>query len=148
MDTSKLGQGTLIAGVSGAALFVVMFLSWYGVDLAGGLGEIAGVDTSVSANAWESFSFTDLVLLVAVIAGVGGAAMTAMGANIDLPFPVSTATAAAGGAATLFVLFRLLNPPADGLDREIGIFLGLIASAGVAYGGYMQMQEEGVSPAE
>lgn len=145
MDTTKMGQGTLIAGASGAALFVIMFFSWFGVDLggAGGLAEAAGVDTT--ANAWQSFDLIDLVLLATVIVAVGGAVIAGSGARLDLPFPISTATAGLGALATILVLYRVLNPPGEGgVDREIGLFLGLIASAGVAYGGYTAMQEEGV----
>ena len=49
---------------------------------------------------------------------------------------------AAGGLGVLLVLFRLLDlPTPDGgggvdFSRKFGIFLGLIAAAGVAYGGW------------
>jgi hypothetical protein len=43
------------------------------------------------------------------------------------------------------VLYRLINPPGDGLGREIGIWLGLLTTAGITYGGYLGMQEEGTS---
>ena len=33
----------------------------------------------------------------------------------------------------------------EGLDRAYGVFLGLIASAGIAYGGWRAMEEEGTS---
>lgn len=55
---------------------------------------------------------------------------------------------AAGALAVLIVLFRLLLPPDGGIDelevsRKIGVFLGLIAAAGVAFGGYTAMNERG-----
>jgi len=31
------------------------------------------------------------------------------------------------------------------VSRSIGVFLGLIAAAGITYGGWMAMQEEGAS---
>ena len=53
----------------------------------------------------------------------------------------------------LIVLFRLLVPPdfgIEGLDvgREIGVFLGLLAAVGVAFGGYTASNERasGVAP--
>ena len=53
----------------------------------------------------------------------------------------------------LLILFRIVDPPSFGsfggvsVDGtvEFGIFLGLIAAAGIAYGGYMAMKEEGTS---
>ena len=32
MDTSRIGQGQMIAAVAAIVLFVVMFLSWYSVE--------------------------------------------------------------------------------------------------------------------
>jgi hypothetical protein len=54
----------------------------------------------------------------------------------------------AGGLAVLLVLFRLIDLPtpdldAEGVDfsRKFGIFLALIAAAGVAYGGWRATEE-------
>jgi hypothetical protein len=56
----------------------------------------------------------------------------------------------------VLILFRIISPPDFGVGdlgdlagvdvgREIGVFLGLIAAAGIAYGGYEAMQESGTS---
>ena len=50
-----------------------------------------------------------------------------------------------GYLTTLLVLYRLIDPPVEGLDRAYGVFLGLIASAGIAYGGWRAMEEEGTT---
>jgi hypothetical protein len=142
----------LIAGISGVALFIIMFFSWFGapeaeiVTPAGGieidLGEVPGADTT--ANAWQSFDFIDIVLLVTIIVAVGLAVMSAAGSSVNLPVAASALTAGLGILATLLVLYRIIDPPSDA-DREFGVFLGLIACAGIAVGGWMAMQEEGAT---
>jgi len=71
---------------------------------------------------------------------------------VSLPVAGSALTAGIGAFAFLLVLFRLISPPGDSvagqdidLSRDIGIWLGLLATAGITYGGYQGMQEEGTS---
>jgi hypothetical protein len=158
MDTGNVGRGALIAGVSGAALFIIMFFSWFGADvseafeipanvpedIAEQAAEQSGVDLDTSFNAWQSFDFIDLVLLLAVIVSVGVAAIDMTGASVSLPVAGSAVVTGIGALAFLLVLYRLVNPPGE-LDREFGVWLGLIATAGITYGGYVGMQEEGTS---
>jgi hypothetical protein len=153
LDVGAVPRGALIAGISGAALFIIMFFSWFGapdaqivtpagsVDITG-LAEASGVDTT--ANAWQSFDFIDIVLLVTVIVAVGLAVMSAAGSSVNLPVAASALTAGLGILATLLVLYRIIDPPSDA-TREFGVFLGLIACAGVAAGGWLAMQEEGTT---
>ena len=121
--------------------------------------EDAGEDTS--ANAWQSFSLIDIVLAVAIAAALILAAVRARG--VQLPVPLSAIVAGLGGLATLLVLFRIISPPdlldafggstdvPDGVDvetdvgREIWSFVGLIAAAGITYGGWRAMQDEGTA---
>jgi hypothetical protein len=154
METANVGRGTLIAGVSGVLLFIFMFFSWFGVDVESAVPasvpedianqaiEESGFDTTF--NAWQAFDFIDFVLLLAVIASVGFAAIDLTGASVSLPVAGSAVTAGIGAIAFLLVLYRLINPP-DDLGREIGVWLGLLATAGITYGGYEGMQEEGAS---
>jgi hypothetical protein len=150
MDVAGLRRGELIAAVSGLALFIIMFLSWFGgsievegvgeVDL--GLAEAVGVDTTF--NAWQSFDFIDIVLLVTVIVAVGLAVMAAAGSSVNLPVAAGALTAGLGLLSTLLILYRIIDPP-FGAGREYGVYLGLIAAAGVTIGGWLAMQEEGYS---
>jgi hypothetical protein len=141
MDVNRLSQGEKIAAGSGVLLFIVMFFSWFGAsgDIEA-LGQAVGVDTSF--NAWQSFDFIDLVLLVTVLAAVGAAAAKAADARID--FPLSAVVTGLGGLSTLLVLYRLIDPPGDA-SRKFGVFLGLILAAALTYGAWLAMQEEGTS---
>lgn len=148
MDLSRLGRGERIAAVSGALLFVFMFFKWFGVSLDTGLGSFGGG----SVNAWDSLDVIRFVLLITVLVAVGSALLKAAGNEISTPMPISTIITLLGGLSVLLILYRLIDPPGGGVDiegveitRQIGIFLGLIAAAGVTYGGYTAMEEEGTS---
>ncbi len=144
MDFTRLSQGEKIAGIAGIALFIIMFLSWFGApdNAFTAAANSAGVDTTF--NAWQSFDFIDIVLMVTVIAAVGLAVLAMSEAEVGLPVAASAVVAALGALSTVLVLYRILDPPADA-SRKFGVFLGLIAAAAVAYGGWQAMQEEGTS---
>jgi hypothetical protein len=144
VDSSKLGVGEIVAGASGLALFVFMFLPWYGIDSIGGFG--VGGD----ANAWEAFSFIDILLFLVAVVVVGMVLVQMAESTPDLPSPPAQIIMVAGVVALVLILFRLLFTPGidtAGLDidvdlgRKIGIFLGLIAAAGITYGGWRAMNE-------
>ncbi len=141
----------MIAAVSAAALFILMFFGWFGVpDSVDGIdtgfaqefAEAAGVDTSF--NAWQAFDIIDLVLLVTIVVAIGAAAMAASGSASSLPVAASAVVTGLGLLSTLLVLYRVISPP-DDAGREFWLFLGLIACAGIAAGGWMAMQEEGTT---
>ena len=148
MDINKLNQGEKIAAGSAIALLLIMFIfNWFGVE---------GFDGGF--NAWESFGFIDIILFISVLIAVGGAVVTASSQSVNTPVAISAVTTIFGVLCVLLVLFRIIDPPGGGevdtalgsvdvpdATRKIGVFLGLIASAGIAAGGWMAMQEEGVS---
>jgi hypothetical protein len=147
VDTSRISFGEMVAAASGIALFIFMFLPWYGVD-------VSGFDVSESANAWEAMSFIDILLFLVVIIAVGAALARAAGSMpSDLPAPAGTIVMIAGVVAVILILFRIIDIPAgdvpevveDSVDftRKIGIFLALLAAAGIAFGGYTAANERG-----
>jgi len=153
LDTNRLSQGEMIAAGAAILLFIVMFITWFSVDLGdNGLFEAAGVDTG--ANAWQAFSWIDIVLFVTIIVAVGGAVVAATATSVNTPVAVSAITTGLGILSFLLVLYRIIDPPGagdipDGLDigisRGIGVWLGLILTAAIAFGGWRAMEEEGAS---
>jgi hypothetical protein len=126
---TRIRLGELVGALSGLGLLVVSFLPWYS---AGGQ----------DATAWQAFSVIDLVMAAAAIAGLS-VGIVAFG-RISVSYPVAGSTIAAGFGALALVLiaYRLVNPPGSGdVDREVGAWLGLIAAAGITFGGYLGMQE-------
>jgi hypothetical protein len=144
MSLSSLRTGERIAVAAAALLFFDLFLNWYGYNLgeAFGVGDTLGVTTS--ASGWESFQYTDIVLFLIVSTTLG---LLLLGSNRPLPVPRSAIVAGIGALATLLILWRLVNQPGpDGLiDVRFGAYLGLLLAAGIAFGGWRTMQEEGTS---
>ena len=133
-----MNLGRAVAGGSGLALLLFMFLPWFGGDRLVEL-PTAGVVTAEgeSSDAWESFAVIDLILFAT-------AAVAISYALTELPPPI--VVTAAGALATALVVFRIVDPPSlntlvgqvdSGVGRRIGVFLGLLASAGIAAGGYL-----------
>ena len=125
---STLSSGELVGAVSGLGLLVASFLPWYSAG-----------DTD--ATAWQAFSVIDLVLLAAAVVSVSVAVVVLTRLSVSYPPAGSSVAAGFGAAAVVCVLYRLIDPPASGVDLEIGAWIGLIASAGVLVGGYLGMQE-------
>jgi hypothetical protein len=140
----------MIAAVSGAALLIIMFLPWFG--LGGELGDAfneaqdlgLAPDVDTNANAWQSFGFIDIVLFVTVVVSVAFGIAAAMSRDVALPVAAEAITSGLGILSVVLIAYRLLDTPYDS-SRKIGVVLGLIAAAGVAYGGWVGMQEGGTS---
>jgi hypothetical protein len=148
MDTSKLSVGDQIAALSGAVLLIVLFLPWYGVDV-----NVAGFSASESVNAWEAMSFIDILLFLVALVAIGVPVAKATG-TLPEDIPGGMLVLAAGGIGLLLVLFRLIDIPAPDVPaaaessvdfgRKIGLFLGVLAAAGITYGGWRATAEDPV----
>jgi Protein of unknown function (DUF2510) len=165
LDTSKLSFGDMIAGASGLALFLFMFLPWFEAATSDDeeqeqLEEAAdelGID--LVKNAWESFAFIDILLFLIAAAAVVYAIMRALDALPVLPVPPGLVIAGLGALALLLILFRIIVTPNleieaggetvkvkdedDGeINRKIiGLLLSLLAAGGIAFGGFTSAQE-------
>ena len=127
----------MIAGISAAILFIVMFLGWFGApDEINGVptgvdfAEAAGVDTSL--NAWQSFDFTDIVLLVTIVVAVGGAIATLMARDVGAPGGRERDHGRPRDSQPAVRAFRIINTPSSGdldLDREFWRLPGPAAAA-------------------
>jgi hypothetical protein len=148
MDVDRLSTGEKIAGVSAILLFIFMFFDWFTVDVSGGEGLFS---VSVGGSAWEAFSTIDLFLMVTIIVAVAVAVVRLSDALVEPPFSINAAVAILGAISVLLILYRIIDPPGGsdvaGVDigPALGAFLGLIAAAGITYGGYRAMQEEGTT---
>jgi magnesium-transporting ATPase (P-type) len=154
VDAGRLGTGETIAAAAGLALFIIMFIfKWFGVDFGSdSLGLGSAVDAS--ANAWNSMEWIRWILLITALVAIGGALMTANAQSVNTPVAISAITCGLGILSVILILFRIIDPPSSGdipdgfdisISRKIGVFLGLIAAGGIAYGGWRAMEEEGTS---
>lgn len=148
----KLGPGEKVAGVSAILLFVFMFFDWFGVEVSGVDG-FSGSVPGGSSSAWDALDFIPIVLVIAIVAALVMAGLRLAESPAEPPVPMSAIVTALGVISVLLILYRIIDPPSfasfGGVSVDatlsVGIFLGLIAAAGIAYGGYSTMKEEGVT---
>jgi hypothetical protein len=140
-----LGPGEKIAGIGGLALILIMFLfAWYSVGVVG-------------VNGFDAFdAYSDWVDIILVFTAFCGMALALFGSGAErTSVPLTVVTALLGTASAILVLIYLISPPSVptlgeatvefDLNREIGVWLGLIAAGAVALGGYTAMRDEGLT---
>jgi hypothetical protein len=147
LDLNKINMGEKIIGVSGVLLFIFSFFSW--------LGFSAG-SFSASSSAW-SFTLCWIAVVIGILM-VGYVAAKLFDVSLPALGGVTWAQILLGAAvvAFLFILIKVIvGPSTSGVDigalgvskdRKIGIFLGLIASAGLVGGAYLNAKEVGELP--
>jgi hypothetical protein len=148
----KLSPGEKIAGGSAILLFIFMFFDWFGVEV-NGAGGFSGSVPGAGGSAWEALEFIPIVLVITIIAALVMAGLRLADSTVEPPVPMSTVVTVLGVVSVLLILFRIVDPPTfasfGGVSVDatlsIGIFLGLIAAGGIAYGGYSTMREEGIT---
>ena len=144
MVGGRLTQGQLIAGIGAAVLLVAMFLPWIGVSgpsIPAGIPVPSGISTgSTSENVWKG-STLDVYLLITVIVAALPALLALTDSSEEFSF-VSAATFLLGVVGVILIAAFLTVDFPDGADRKIGAFIGLVAAAAIAFGGFRAMQEE------
>ncbi|NQV05505.1 hypothetical protein HQ535_03065 [bacterium] len=133
MDFGKLSTGMKIALISGVVLIINLFLPWYRVDF--GIG-------SVSANAFDAGFLAWFGSLLA-IAGAVLLLLKVLGTTEINAGPLKTEQLAflLAVAGVILVLLRFLTETSSVF---LGLFLGIAACAGVAYGAFTEMKAHGM----
>jgi hypothetical protein len=155
MDLDKLSSGEKIAGVSSIVLFIFMFFDWFTVEVSGGNG-IFSASASAGGSAWDALDWIPIVLVVTIVAGLGIAVLRLMDSPYEPPVSGNAIVAILGAVSFLLILYRIIDPPGAGsvpglsvdVSPAFGIFVSLVAAAGIAYGGYKAMQDEGTTFAD
>jgi uncharacterized membrane protein YhaH (DUF805 family) len=152
MEVDKLNTGEKISAVSAILLFIFMFFDWFGVEVSGVPG-FSGSVSGAGGNAWDALEVIPIFLMIAIVAAIGVAVIRLTDADLEPPISLNAIVAALGGLAVLLILYRIVDTPGGGsfggvsveTTLKFGIFLGLLAAAGIAYGGYSAMREEGMT---
>lgn len=146
MDVSKLKRSDWVILASFLVFFVATFLDWFTAEVEGGL-------ISVSVNGYDLdgalfWVWLPLLLGLAMVTVVLLRAFSPETRLPDLPIGWGQALFFAGVAALALVLLKFLlgedAPSGLGVDvsRGIGIFLAVLATAGLAAGGWLKWQDE------
>jgi hypothetical protein len=152
MDLDKLSSGEKIAGVSSIVLFIFMFFDWFTVEVSGGSG-VFSASASAGGSAWDALDWIPIVLVITILAALGVAALRLLESDYEPPVSGNAIVAILGAISFLLILYRIISPPdagsVPGLSIDVspafGIFVSLVAAAGIAYGAYRAMQAEGAS---
>jgi hypothetical protein len=151
MEADRLSTGEKISAVSAVLLFIFMFFDWFGAkveSVTGFSGDVPG-----GGSAWDALDVIPIFLMAAIVVAIGVAVIRLTDADIEPPFSLNMVVAVLGGLAVLLILYRIVSPPGGedfggvsvDITLKIGIFLGLVAAAGIAYGGFSAMREEGAT---
>ena len=134
MDTQRLRQGEIVAGIGGLALFIVLFLDWFAVGDAG-------------VSGWDSLGgdVTGFIVALTAISGIVLGVLAAAGSRLNIPVPRGGITAALGWLTVGIIFWRILATP-EGADIEFGLFLGLAAAIAIALGATLVLREDGYEP--
>jgi hypothetical protein len=132
-------KAPLIAGASGLLLLIAMLLPWYGRET-----DIAGAVVTESWTAWQSLSVIAVLLFAIGVTAIAVPIGRLIWAAPER-FRDDRMLIVLGLLGVLLVLFRLADVPVASIDlhpgdsadtsRGIGIFLALLATAGIAIGG-------------
>jgi hypothetical protein len=147
---TKLSRGEKVSAVSAILLFAFMFLDWFGARVHGVPGFTG---PTPGGSAWQVLDVIPVFLMLAIVCALGVAVVRLSDADLELAVSLNAIVAAVGALAVLLIVFRIVDPPSVGslggvpvdVTLEAGVFLGLAAAAGIAYGGWSAMREEGLT---
>jgi hypothetical protein len=131
MDLRRLRVGEWVVGACGVLLLVALFLDWYG---------------DPPENAWEALTVLDVILAVVALSAISVPIVTAAHRVPAVPLALESLVALIALVGVILVLIRVLNLPGDAHSREIGLWLGLVATLGIFAGGMIGMRDERRSP--
>ena len=141
---NALSMGEKIILPAGVVLFIVGFLPWYNVSAS-----YEGFSASKSWNAWSEFDAFWSIL--AILIGLAMAAVVVVKnlGTVAVPDNVGGATwpkihLGAGVAALVFVLIKLGN---ESSHMGFAFYIGIIAAAALAAGGFLMFREESAAAA-
>lgn len=156
MDQYRPNVGEMIAGGSAILLSYFMSLDWFAVELLNESNLLSYVRYFIPGkSAWEGLDYIPVVLLIAIIAALAVPALPTKAIR-KLPVSVHLVVAFLGVVSALLILYRIVDPPSfDSVQTSFGsakgegeiqlpIFLSLLAAAGIAFGGFWAMREEGL----
>ena len=145
-DRSAL-LGAAVAGASGLLLLISLFMTWYefpGAGFGDQVGDVLGLDVeeALTRSGWEAFEVLDVICVVAALVAMVRAATAILGDDDNPSVPGSVLALALGAIALALILYRVVNPPGIGLNRELGLWVGAFAAGGIVYGSFLAMRAD------
>ena len=139
MKPSRLRAGELVAGLGALVLAVSLVLPWYDVAAPG------AHETGLRALGWLAV----LVLVLAVLAGVGLVLATLVETSPARPLAIGVLAVPIGLLAILVVVVRLIAEPGlgvDASDAEVALrwpaWAGLAGAVAILAGAWIALADE------
>jgi hypothetical protein len=145
MDLRRLRTGEWIAGLSGVALLVSLFLPWYH---RGPVACIAVVGVKCPNprrfTGWEALSVVDVVLAFVALFAIFTWVVTVSQRTPAVPIAADSLLTLFAIVATVVVAIRVADMPDLGraVDRSGGGWVALAAAVGTLLGGSLAMRDQ------
>ncbi len=135
----RVRLGDIVVGLAGVLLLVATFLGWY---------TVRGRDDDLSA--WAAFSVVDVLLALVALLGIALALSNVVGRGPSLPVAIAVVTSTLALAASLLLLYRILNQPGpnEAIGVAAGAWIGLLACVGVFLGAWRSLSDERARPVD
>jgi hypothetical protein len=157
-DFRRLRGADWLIGISSIVFFISLVgLHWLTASENSGAGTEEGspVTISIGDSGWKAFTSLRWLWLITIIVALLMVGMTLVQKKIKLPTQRGVVVMILGALSAVFIAYRIVHHPSfnfegvsasgHGISLAFGIFIGFIASLGVAYGGYLAMRDEGGS---
>jgi hypothetical protein len=139
----RIHTGEVISAISALLLVPIMFVfAWYGKV---GVPEVRRSGMIGTEDAWNGLTLLRWLLLATILVTLGSVVLHARQRGHGTRTATGATVALMGILAALWLGYRvLLDPPSSStvVDVKLGAFLGLLATIGVALGGFESVREE------
>jgi hypothetical protein len=125
LDLRRLRAGEWLAGAGGIGLIASLFLPWFD-------GE----------SGYEALTVVDVLLTPIALLALALPVLQATRDSPALPVAAAVLTATFGIAGVLLVLFRIVDDPWAGAERDTGIWIGLASAVAIEVSGWMSLDDE------
>jgi hypothetical protein len=130
--------GEWLVGACGAVLLASLFMPWF--------DQRVQCDQSpcppVKQSGWESFAITDVIAAVVAAGALALIVLTARMRSASPSIAYEAMLTLIGVVTFAIVAIRVLSPPFDVAGRGAGVWIGLLAAAGVVAGSLVAMRDE------
>jgi hypothetical protein len=139
----RVHSGELMSALSALLLIPIMFIfAWYGKV---GVPQVRRSGMIGTEDAWYGLTLLRWLLLATIVVSLGSVVLHARQRGHGTRTATGAPVALLGTLAALWLGYRvLLDLPSTGtvVDVKLGAFLGLLATIGVALGGFESVREE------
>jgi hypothetical protein len=146
LRATRLRWPEWLTGAGGLVLLgAMLLLPWYQVTLASGPGGPTYY-VAEKLDGWNGLSHARWLLVLTVLLALAVGFFQAQRRAPALPATLSMLASVLAAFTTLWLVVRVVIAPAGG--REIGGWVGLLAAAAIAYGGFSSVRLEGIDAAD